>query len=169
MSFIQRVIQWAENDEQVWEHANVRMLPSSRQTGHFPPSCLRVTTSSVLLLTESLGHFTKQFSAPNNHTTQLAIQITQYWVSFLKIFSQGNVTWRPDFVQWERNTCHQLFPSSNISASKIFLVPLPFNVRKNEEQEKGTKPLVRLHYLFVGQCNFICITHILKQVANNIL
>ena len=40
---------------------------------------------------------------------------------------------------------------------------------QNEEQEKGTKPLVRLHYLFVGQCNFICITHILKQVANNIL
>lgn len=87
------------------------------------------------------------------------------WKSFLKETLLEDLI----FVQWERNTCHRLFPSSNISASKIFLVPSPFDVRKNEEEEKGTKPLVRLHYLFVGQCNFICITHILKQVANNIL
>lgn len=92
-----RVIQCAEDDEEVWEHVSVWMLTSSRQTGHFPPSSLRVTSGRVLFLTESLGHFTKQFSAPNNHMTLLAIQIIQYRVSFLKIFSQGNVTWRSDF------------------------------------------------------------------------
>lgn len=78
-------------------------------------------TTSVLLLTESLGYFTKQFSAPNNHTTLLAIQIIQYRVSFLKIFSQGNVTWRPDFVQWERNTCQWLFPSPKHLTLQSFL------------------------------------------------
>lgn len=117
-----RVIQSAENDEQVWELMPMwGCSPVPEQTGRFPPSCLRVTTSSVLLLTESLGHFTKQFLLPI-----ITLPCWLYkspsieypsWKSFLK------ETLLEDLILCnERNTCHQLFPSSNISASKIFLV-----------------------------------------------
>lgn len=152
--FLQRVIHCTANDQQVTEHMDVWMLLSSRQ-GIFQ-GILSVTTNCVFPLTEALGHFTEWFSTPNNHTTPLAMHIIQQRASFLKTFSQGNVISKPDFVQ-ERNTCHWLFPSLNVSACKVFLVPLPFNVRNNKEQEKGTKSLVRPHYLFVDPCNFLCI------------
>lgn len=59
-------------------------------------SVLSVTTNHVLLLIEALGHFMKQFSTPDNHTTLLAMQMLQNTASFLKTFSQGNVISKPD-------------------------------------------------------------------------
>lgn len=145
------------------------MLPGSRQTGHFPPSCLCVTP---VVFCFSQNHWAT--SQSNFLLPIITLPCWLYksssieypsWKSFLK------ETLLKDLILYNEKgiLVSGYFLLQNISPCKVFLVPLPFDVRKNEEQEKGTKPLVRLHYLLVGQCNFICITHILKQVANDIL
>lgn len=62
--------------------------PVPGRQGIFPQSSVSQLIM-FLPLTEALGHFTKRFSTPDNHTILLAMQIIQYRASFLKnLFSR---------------------------------------------------------------------------------